>query len=181
MTSEAQKLQVLEQEVQRLQTEVETLKKSEAYYRCLFENAPIALLAEDLSDVKISLDNLRNNGVQDFRVYFDEYPEAVKQHYQLIKEDTIFNKEFLALYKAHSIEHLLSKLETVFFSHYSTFKELFIALTEKKVCFSTKTIDNALDHSPIHAMATWQIAAGYEDTWARIIVSVVPFYKNISD
>jgi hypothetical protein len=153
-----------------------TLRYSENFYQSIFDNAPVALMEEDFSDVKTSFDNLRKNGVNDFRKYFEEHPEAVMQHYQIIKYEVTLNKEYVALYKAHSAKELESKLESIALTEHSlnALKEYFIALTENKMRFSTKTIDRDMYGDLVSAWVTWSVASGYEDTWGRIVVSVIP-------
>lgn len=180
MTTKEKKSQAMvSDEIHRLQEEVEALRKSEEYYRCLFENAPVALMEENFSEIKVSIDNLREQGVRDFRAYFKEHPETAMQYYDLIPTEVEINKEYVVLYKAKSKEQLISKMEDTILTEHSlhALEEFYIALADGKKCFSTETIDNALDGSPVHSVVTWTIAAGYEDTWARILVSVIPFQR----
>jgi hypothetical protein len=55
------------------------LAASEAYARCLFEDSPASLWVEDFSAVKHLLDDLRFQGIVDFRVFTDVHPEFVER------------------------------------------------------------------------------------------------------
>jgi PAS domain-containing protein len=50
---------------------------SEVYARGLFEHSPVSLWVEDFSSVKRLLDEVRDRGITDFRVFTDVHPEFV--------------------------------------------------------------------------------------------------------
>jgi PAS domain-containing protein len=56
------------------------LALSEDYSRGLFEHSPISLWVEDFSSVKRLLDEARDQGIEDFRVFTDVHPEFVQLH-----------------------------------------------------------------------------------------------------
>ena len=53
----------------------EALRESEARFRQLFEQAPIAITQEDWSGVKAAIDDLRRKGVTDIRGYLQCHPD----------------------------------------------------------------------------------------------------------
>ena len=59
------------------QSRSETLEISEARYRLLFEASPIALWEQDGSGVMARIEQLRQEGVQDFRAYFEQNPAVI--------------------------------------------------------------------------------------------------------
>ena len=63
----------------------ETLKESQERYHDLFEHSPISLWEEDFSAVKLRLDALREQGIQDFRGYFQTHPQVVNEFAALIR------------------------------------------------------------------------------------------------
>src|SRR5450759_1494597 len=65
----------LETAVKRLKQEVEQRQKAEARYRTLFDQSPIALWEEDYSEIKAMIDQMRLDGVRDFRAYFEDHLE----------------------------------------------------------------------------------------------------------
>ena len=155
---------------------VQILKEESEYYRSLFESAPVALMDEDLSDVKRSIDALKAQGIHDFQTYFKEHPDAVRQHYELIKKEVTINEEFVRVYRANSKEQLLNELDDTVITEHSlnTFQKLFVALADGKTRFSTTSTDMGVDGHPVRVRATWVIAPGFEDTWGRIIVAAMP-------
>src|SRR5262249_13256508 len=62
-------------------TERETARRrqaaSETYARGLFEHSPVSLWVEDFSAIKRLLDEMRERGITNFRVFTDVHPEFV--------------------------------------------------------------------------------------------------------
>ena len=61
------------------------LKDSEARYRHLFENAPVAIWEEDFSRVGVWFDELRAAGVTDLGAYLAADPDAVMEGVRLVR------------------------------------------------------------------------------------------------
>ena len=85
-------------------------RDSEERYRLLFDSSPICLWEEDFSDVKRYLENLRSSGVNDFRAYFGQHPEAVRECTSLVKIADV-NRSALDFYQAETKAELLRGLE----------------------------------------------------------------------
>ena len=56
----------------------ERLRESEARYSYIFETAGVSIWEEDCSLIKAALDELRAQGVSDFRRYFADHPEFAR-------------------------------------------------------------------------------------------------------
>jgi PAS domain S-box-containing protein len=156
---------------------LEALRESEARYRSMFEDSPISLWEEDLSEVKKYLDSLRATGVSDLRAYFDDYPEAVIHCAGLIKVLEV-NKATLALYKADSKEALLSGLEAsrrhgpFDETQYHPFRDELIARAEGRTHFENEEHQYDLAGNRFDAFVSASVAPGYEDTWAKVFFLV---------
>jgi len=94
--------------VQRV-LEQKRLREDSEKYRNIFENSTIAIWEEDFSEVKTELDNLRANGVTDFRSYIKEHPEFLERAVQLVKVLDI-NAAVLRLYGAKDKSEILGSL-----------------------------------------------------------------------
>jgi len=57
------------------------LRESEERYRKIFETAGVSIWEEDFSAVKSALDELRAQGVRDFRTYLEEHPQFLQLVY----------------------------------------------------------------------------------------------------
>ncbi len=53
----------------------QALRRSEVRFANIFEQAPVAIWEEDLSQVRVELDALADQGVTDLRRHLDEHPE----------------------------------------------------------------------------------------------------------
>jgi PAS domain S-box-containing protein len=53
------------------------LRKSEERFRIMFDESPISLWEEDFSDIKHWIDTRKEEGVRDFRSYFETHPEDI--------------------------------------------------------------------------------------------------------
>ncbi len=74
----------------------DALRDSEQRYRQLFQSAPIALIEWDVSDLTAHLEQLRAQGVSDFRQYLDQAPHRIHHCWSLIKTAD-YNQGFLKL------------------------------------------------------------------------------------
>ncbi len=187
MTTEtkSQQKNIASMDVQELRAELKALRKSEPYDR-IFESVPVSLEVGDYSGIKVFLDNLRANGVQDFKAYFEEHPEAIREGIGHMSEDVfLHNQEFLGIYQSNSTEEFLNDTagvdpmtdKTVYSDDFCRgFGELFTALAGGATRFSTHTTETTVDNTTrFRAEVTWSIVSGYEDTWERLVVSVIPF------
>ena len=84
----------------------EKLAYTEYQYRSIFENAPVALLEEDITDAVAYLDRLRLKGVEDLISYLGINPREADECLNLLKFDDI-NYACLKLYEAKSKKELL--------------------------------------------------------------------------
>ncbi|MFQ5820141.1 MAG: PAS domain S-box protein [Candidatus Heimdallarchaeota archaeon] len=151
----------------------EALRASEERYRSLFEESPISLWEEDFSAIKQYIDNLRDKGVKDFRIYFEKHPEAVAQCAALAKVVDV-NKMTLEMYEARNKEELLKGLNQVFGEEtYNVFQAELISLTEGKTVFDSEAINQTLTGNKLHIHLRWSVAPGYEDTWKKILISIL--------
>lgn len=139
----------------------------------LFENSPVSLWVEDISEVKKIIDNLKMEGIKDFRKYLDDNPEDLKKCVAKVKILDI-NKATLKLYKAFSKDELLSNLSNVFTGNsLVAFKEQLIALYYGKTEFEIETVNKTLSGDDILILLKWTIPQSYRESWSRVIVSVI--------
>ena len=89
------------------------LAASEAYARGLFEDSPASLWVEDFSAVKHLLDDLRFQGIADFRVFTDVHPEFVERCMREIRVIDV-NRSTLDLFGAATKPTLMRRLTDVF-------------------------------------------------------------------
>jgi PAS domain S-box-containing protein len=151
----------------------EALRQSEAYYRSLFENSPIALLEEDFGEIKAYLDALRCQGITDFRAYFDAHPEAVRNTIGQIKVIRM-NPAAMKLYETQSVGELLSQMGRVIPPEsLDTNRDLLIAMAEGRTELTRETVRYTLTGERLDTEVRWSVVPGYEQTYSRMIFSLI--------
>lgn len=154
----------------------EALLKSEQRYRTLFEENPISLWEEDFSEVKKRMDDLRHNGIGNFRAYFNDNPDAAGQFASLVKVVNI-NKATLELFHAEKKEDLFSldrpDQRDEKFPRFSLLREELIALCEGKTRYTGKSVQFTQDGEKLDVLANLTIAPGYEKSWAKVFFSII--------
>ncbi|MBL8079275.1 MAG: transporter substrate-binding domain-containing protein [Anaerolineales bacterium] len=150
----------------------EMLQESEIRYRVLFENSPIPLLEEDFSALKVHLDQLKENGVEDFEDYFNKHPNEVSTYADLIQIVDV-NQAAVAWYGYENKKYLQVKLGQLLNSdEQRTFinelRPLISGGNRYKVAISRLAQDN----KPLHLIINGTIAPGHEKNWGRVLVSI---------
>ncbi len=64
---------------------VEAVRESEQRYRALFEDMPVAVWEDDLSEIDKYLDSLKGQGIRDFHRYFETHPEDLVRCRKLVR------------------------------------------------------------------------------------------------
>ncbi|MBN1563074.1 MAG: PAS domain-containing sensor histidine kinase [Anaerolineae bacterium] len=157
----------------------EQLRASEERFRGLFEHAPISLWEEDFSAVKHHLDDLRAQGVTDFRAYFAAHPEALSHCATLVKILDV-NESSLRIFRANSKEAMLLSLADFFTDDsYNVFQEELIALAHGETRFQCEIIGQPMTGDSINCRVDVSIAPGAEADWAKVFVSVQDITEQI--
>lgn len=155
---------------QRVLTE-NALRESEERHRIFFENVSIPLWEEDFSDVKVFIDNLKQDGVTNFQAYFEEHPEIIIQCAKCAKIINV-NRATLALYCAKNKDELIGSLDTVLGEEsYKTFQDEVLTLMEGKTTFSTEILNKTLTGRIITIWLELSLAPGSENSWNKVFVS----------
>lgn len=156
--------------VERTQT---VLKENEERFRILFEYSPISLWEEDFSAVMAYFDHLKTEGVIDIPAYLEIHPEAISHCAKLMRILDV-NQESVRLHEAASKDDLINGLTKTFTPEtYIVFKKELIALCNHRRWLEIDTILQTLAGEPRYVTIRWQVPKGYEETYARVIVSIV--------
>jgi len=128
----------------------ELLRLSEKRYRRLFDNSPVPLWEEDFSKLDAYLEELKDQGVRDFRAYFDENPEQLKSCVLKVEIKDI-NQAVLKLHNTKIKEELLGDLERIFTQKsYETAKDQLAAIAAGVLEFETEAEVKTLTGEPRH-------------------------------
>lgn len=158
-------------------TERETARReqasSENYARGLFEHSPVSLWVEDFSAIKKLLDELRDRGIEDFRVFTDVHPEFVQRCMSEIRVLDI-NQQTLELFHAPDKSTLLHRLGEVFRDDmHRSFREQLIDLWHGKLFQRREVVNYALNGNEVHVLLQFSVLPGHEHDWSLVQVALI--------
>ncbi len=165
---------------EKLQTEIVSREKSELALRestksywSLFEESPVNMLIEDHSEVKKYIDSLPCKNGAELRIYFNDYPEAVKKCAALSKI-TDMNKRALLFFNAKTKKELKDGYYKIFTPEtYEILGEWVIAFKDGSGTFKSEASILTLVGEKRHAAIRVSIIPGYESTWSKVLVSMI--------
>ncbi|MBN2381030.1 PAS domain S-box protein [candidate division WOR-3 bacterium] len=151
----------------------ETLRESEERYKTLFEDSPISLWEEDLSGIKAYIDQLKAEGVVNFREYFEQYPEEALRWSELEKVIDV-NRATLNLYGAGCKEELIEDMNRILCEEsLPALKDQLIAIAEGKTSFQSESVNMTLKGERKNISIRLTIAPGYEEFLSKVLISIV--------
>jgi PAS domain S-box-containing protein len=166
----AQLLEQAQQEIAERKRIEAALRESEGRYRTLFEDSPISLWEQDFSAAKQRVDALRQQGVSDFRAYFEAHPELVTEIMALVKV-TAVNKASLKLYGAKEQAELVAGLGQLVPEGTYDFEGL-VRLAEGRTEHEWEGVNYTLSGERIDIKGHSSVVTGYEQSRAKVIVSI---------
>jgi diguanylate cyclase (GGDEF)-like protein len=157
-------------------TERETARRAHAesarYAQGLFQHSPVSLWVEDFSRIKGLLDEVREQGISDFRVFTDVHPEFVERCMSEIRVLDI-NAQTLKLFGAADRATLLNQLSEIFRDEMlSHFREQLIDLWQGKLFQTREVVNYGLDGQPIHVLLQFSVLPGHEQDWSLVQVAL---------
>lgn len=145
---------------------------NEAYARGLFELSPVSLWVEDFSEVKQLLDEVREQGITDFRTFVDVHPEFVASCMERIRVIDV-NRQTLTMFGAASKDELLARLPEIFRDEMGrSFAEQLLDCWNGNLFQSRETLNYSLRGDPIHLHMQWSVLPGHETDWDLVQVAL---------
>ncbi|MGE5429951.1 MAG: PAS domain S-box protein [Syntrophomonadaceae bacterium] len=152
---------------------LEALQDNEKRYKSLFEYSPISIWEEDFSIIKSHIDLLKTTGITDFRDYLEKYPEEVTQSIEMVRILDI-NEATLELFEAEKKEDIINAFPGIAEQEsYRVQRESITAIAEGKTRFEVSSVRRTLKGKEIHVYIRWNVAEGFEDTYGKVLVSIV--------
>ena len=150
------------------------LAEKELRYRSLFEYSPISLLEENLSDVKLYLDDLKRKRIHDFQSYFENHPEDVRQCTKMMRLIDI-NKATLELFQTNDKETFFDKFPSLISSEQSlkTIQKILVSLAENNSLFETECISQTLTGEMKFIILRIIVTPDSVETFSKILIAVV--------
>lgn len=154
----------------------ETAREAERLSRLdaegLFQHSPVSLWIEDFSAIRRMLQDLRDRGITDLRVFTDVHPEFVRQCMQAIRVLDV-NAATLDLFCAANRGELLARLHDVFRDEMEPhFREQLIELWDDKLKHSREVVNYALDGTERAVIMQFSVIPGYEADWSRVLIAL---------
>jgi diguanylate cyclase (GGDEF)-like protein/PAS domain S-box-containing protein len=148
------------------------LAESERYARGLFEHSPVSLWVEDWRTVKGLLDEVRSNGITDFRTFIDVHPEFVERCMREVQVLDV-NRQTLTLFGADDRDHLVTNLSRIFRDDMrQSFAEQLIDLWAGVLLQRRETVNYALSGERVDVYMQFSILPGHEHDWSLALVSL---------
>ncbi len=147
------------------------LVQAEARYHAIFEQSPISLWEEDLSEVKKVVDALRSKGVKDIGIYFDNNPELLKKFAGKIRITDV-NDCALKLYELQDKKQLSCIADILPQGSEWIIKEEIVSLLEKGR-FDISVENRTLSGKKLNIELRAVVASGYEESWKKVYASVL--------
>lgn len=151
----------------------EAIKKSELQFKSLFNDSPIALWEEDLSEIKNYLEDLglmlqERKFVEN---YFKENPQVTVNCIRLVKVINV-NKECLNLHGVKSKKELLQNFSKILEeTSLNSLQKILIGITQldKRGGTETEIITSKGEYRNISLI--WNVVRGFEKSYERVIIS----------
>jgi diguanylate cyclase (GGDEF)-like protein len=148
------------------------LTGSEHYARGLFEHSPVSVWVEDFSKIKNLIDQVRDRGITDFRVFTDVHEEFVRRCISEIRVVDV-NRRTLELFGAPDQTTLLNHLPDVFRDEMEPhFREQLIDLWDGKLFQQREVVNYTLDGTKLHLLLQFSVFPGSERDWSLVQVAL---------
>jgi signal transduction histidine kinase len=156
----------------QLHSSITSLQESESRYRILFEDSPITLCELDLSEVKIRLDWLRSNKIDDLTIYFQDHPDMVNDCLAAVRL-THINRAAQILLEAQDKNAILANFSGLFNeATLLTFARLLTSIARSEIHFEGETEITSLTGTCIPVLIRIMIVSGFEDSWSKVLLAV---------
>lgn len=149
------------------------LQRSERYARSLFEHSPVSLWVEDFSAIKRLMDDVRRQGIRDFKTFIKVHPEFVDRCMKEIRVVDV-NQQTLHMFGAHSKAELLNQIGRVFRGEmHESFAEQLQDLWDGKLFQQREVVNYALSGEPVNIHMQFSVMEGHQDDWSLVLLSLV--------
>ncbi len=147
------------------------LWESEARYQTIFNTAAVPICVEDFSLVKGALDTLKKEGVTDLAAYLEEHPDFVRSAAGMVTIRDV-NEAAIQLYEADARALLLDSLDNLLLPEFfDLFKDILIAVAEKRELFEGETVNRSLKGKRLNVWLRITIPRKDAD-FANLLVSI---------
>jgi polar amino acid transport system substrate-binding protein len=147
-------------------------REGELRLASFFEDSPISLWEEDFSAVKHRIDEARMQGESDWEAYY-KIPHRLEEHASLVKVLDV-NKATMKLLGFNEKPKLVTNLpQSIGLQNLEPLRLEFIAFAKGETSVEGETVHIRNDGERISVFYKVSIMPGYEQSWSRVLVSLV--------
>ena len=161
-----------------LDSDSEFLKAShapstETHYKQLFEDLPVPILEEGWANVKVLIDELVRNGVDDLQGYLLDNPSKLGELYNAADRYGA-SRAALRLYKAKTREEFMATMEdgVAGEDELGGYRDTIVAFYHGATSHQYEAEEFTLDLQPIRTRIKLSIPHQYRNDWARVLVTI---------
>jgi diguanylate cyclase (GGDEF)-like protein len=148
------------------------LTGSENYARGLFAHSPVSLWVEDFSGVKRLIDEVRDRGITDLRVFTDVHEEFVQRCISEIRIIDV-NQHTLELFGAPDKATLLRSLPKVMRDEMAPcFREQLVDLWNGKLFQQREVVNYTLDGTKLNLLLQFSVFPDREHDWSLVQIAL---------
>jgi signal transduction histidine kinase/CheY-like chemotaxis protein len=153
------------------------LRESENRYRSIFNSSTVSMWEEDASRLFQALQDLKSDGVTDFRAYVKTHPQFVDKAANMIRINNV-NAATLALYEIEDKSDVIGTLEPFITDQTRRwFEELVIAAGTGKQRFECEMQVSTMKGRPLDVLMSVDLP--HEKAhWAQILVSIIDITRR---
>ena len=149
------------------------LAASEQHARDLFGHSPVSLWVEDFSGVKRVMEEVRAQGIVDFRVFINVHPEFVTRSMEEIRVIEV-NQQTLSMFGADNQRQLLGQLGSIFRDEMqASFAEQLVDLWNGKLVQVREVVNYSLNGEPINIHMQFAVLPEHHGQWDLVLVSLI--------
>lgn len=162
------------------QNNIQNQEVSNEKYVSFFENAPIALMVEDFSKLKIYIEKVVKEHKTDVKSYINANPDVISKLASLITIRDV-NVASLNLFKAKTKQELLKNIEKTFTEKSNKdFEKLIIDVLTGKKETEAETVNKTLEGEKLDIIIKFKVINDVDKTLENIIVSIENITERIN-
>jgi PAS domain S-box-containing protein len=165
------------------QSKIREEKLQENYYSylSLFEDSPVPIWDENFSEIKIYIDELKKEGISDFRTFFQQNPEELVECTSRLIINNI-NQAVVDLNEAETKEQVLENFRQLITSKSSEYAiEQLVAIAENRTSCEFDAELKTLGGNIRYVHFKWSVVKGYEHNYEKVYLSTTDMTKRIID
>lgn len=141
----------------------------DSVYHAILDRLPVSIWVEDWSPVKVMIDEVASDGMEDWRRFFEHRPEMTIEAANTIEVIDV-NQATLALYRAKSKEEVIDSTlgEQMSRGELKAFREQLIAFAEGETQFTIDAEELTMDDAEIQTRIFSEIVPEHRDDWSVV-------------